>query len=217
MRIFDITRNEAAATHQALPAALISSYKRVVPAISSEKKHAQLVARAAEWLRFQYGCGIVLSEQYCASGEVPDVIGWKASCQSVLVECKVSRGDFLADASKPFRLHPEQGLGSKRLYMAPAGIIAPNEVPKHWGLLECKGQRVQMVVKPGKGDLRSPVGLMKEMGLLLASLRRVEVRIEPQTITEFLKWKNRMAQYNGGRLPEGISAREEEANSYLRL
>ncbi len=36
------------------------------------------------------------------------------------------------------------------------------------------------------------------MNLLLASLRRVEIRIEPQTITDFLKWKNRMQQYNGG-------------------
>jgi hypothetical protein len=55
------------------------------------------------------------------------------------------------------------------------------------------------------------------MNLLLASLRRVEVRIEPQTITEFLKWKNRMAEYNGGRLPEGIAAQEEESNTYLVL
>jgi hypothetical protein len=81
--------------------------------------------------------------------------------------------------------------------------------------LECKGREVQLLVKPGKVDFRSPVGLMKEMNLLLASLRRVEVRIEPQTITEFLKWKNRMAEYNGGRLPEGIAAPEEEPNSYL--
>ena len=178
-------------------------------------KHAQLVARAEEWLRYKYGCGIVLSEQYCATGEVPDVIGWKASCQSVLVECKVSRGDFLADANKACRLHSEEALGSKRLYLAPAGMIAPRELPKHWGLLECRGREVQLIVKPGKIDLRSQSGLMKEMNLLLASLRRVEVRIEPQTITEFLKWKNRMAEYNGGRLPAGIAAREEEANSYV--
>jgi hypothetical protein len=217
MRIFDITRNTAVATPQALPPALISSYNKIVAASSSEKKHAQLVARAADWLRHKYGCGIVLSEQYCATGEVPDVIGWKASCQSVLVECKVSRADFLADANKPFRLRPEEGLGSKRLYMAPAGMIAADKLPKHWGLLECRGREVQLAVKPTKVDLRSPVGFMKEMNLLLASLRRVEVRIEPQTITEFLKWKNRMADYNGGQLPEGISAHEEEPNSYLRL
>ena len=178
-------------------------------------RHAQLVARAEEWLRHKYGCGIVLTEQYCATGEVPDVIGWKASCQSVLVECKVSRGDFLADANKACRLHPEEALGSKRLYLAPAGIIAPQELPKHWGLLECRGREIALVVKPGRLDLRRPAGLMKEMNLLLASLRRVEVRIEPQTITEFLKWKNRMAEYNGGRLPEGIAAREEEPNSYI--
>jgi hypothetical protein len=180
-------------------------------------KHAQLVARAADWLRYSYKCGIVLSEQYCATGEVPDVIGWKASCQSVLVECKVSRGDFLADACKPFRLHPEEGLGSRRLYCAPAGMIATAELPKHWGLLECRGREVELLVKPGKIDLRSPVGFTKEMNLLLASLRRVEVRIEPQTITEFLKWKNRMAEYNGGRLPEGIAAREEEVNAYVAI
>ncbi len=71
------------------------------------------------------------------------------------------------------------------------------------------------MVKPGRVDLRTPIGLMREMNLLLASLRRVEVRIEPQTITDFLKWKNRMAEYNGGTLPRGIAAPEEENNSYL--
>ena len=188
-----------------------------MPKTSSQTKHAQLVARAAEWLRRKYGCGIILSEQYCATGEIPDVIGWKASCQSVLIECKVSRSDFLADASKSFRFCSQEGLGSKRLYMAPAGMIAPQELPKHWGLLESKGRDLQLVVKPGRVDLRSHIGLMKEMNLLLASLRRVEVRIEPQTITEFLKWKNRMADYNGGALPEGIVGREQERNSYLTL
>jgi hypothetical protein len=182
--------------------------------LSEKMKHAQLVARAVQWLRYKYGCVIVLSEQYCASGEVPDVIGWKASCQSVLVECKISRSDFLADAQKPFRLHPEDGLGSKRLYMAPAGIIAAEELPKHWGLLACQGKESQLVVKPGKSDLRTQAGFVKEMSLLLASLRRVEVRIEPQTITEFLKWKNRLAEYNGGRLPEGITTSEEELDHY---
>jgi hypothetical protein len=51
------------------------------------------------------------------------------------------------------------------------------------------------------------------MNLLLASLRRVEVRIEPQSITDFLKWKNRMLEYNRGTMPEGSSAAEE--NTFL--
>jgi len=53
------------------------------------------------------------------------------------------------------------------------------------------------------------------MNLLLASLRRVEVRIEPQSITDFLKWKNRMAEYNRGSLPEGIVSVSEEGNGFL--
>jgi hypothetical protein len=54
---------------------------------------------------------------------------------------------------------------------------------------------------------------MWEMNLLLASLRRVEVRIEPQTIADFLKWKNRLVEYNGGLLPEGVES--SETNLYL--
>ena len=53
------------------------------------------------------------------------------------------------------------------------------------------------------------------MNLLLASLRRVEVRIEPQSITDFLKWKNRMAEYNRGVLPEGLAPVQEEGNGFL--
>ncbi len=64
-------------------------------------------------------------------------------------------------------------------------------------------------------NLRTATGFRYEMNLLLASLRRVEVRIEPQTITDFLKWKNRMAEYNRGTLPEGLSAAEEEMNGFL--
>src|SRR5437870_1590459 len=70
--------------------------------------HAQLVQMAVNWLR-SYRCGVVLSEQACVSGEMPDAIGWKRGCHSVLVECKISRADFLADRSKAFR--QKRGLG----------------------------------------------------------------------------------------------------------
>jgi hypothetical protein len=180
-------------------------------------QHAVLVRKVVEWLRRNYRCGIILSEQYCATGEVPDAIGWKGQCRSVVVECKVSRADFLADARKEFRLHPELGLGSERLYMAPAGVISPNELPPSWGLLEYSRKVVRLVVKPPRRDLRTPAGMMKEMNLLLASLRRVEVRIEPQSITDFLKWKNRMVEYNGGSLPEGLVSEAAEGNPHLTL
>jgi hypothetical protein len=88
-------------------------------------------------------------------------------------------------------------------------------LPAAWGLIECTRKDVELVVKPKRRDQRTTVGMMKEMNLLLASLRRVEVRIEPQTITDFLKWKNRMIEYNGGVIPAGISPAESEQNSHL--
>ncbi len=175
--------------------------------------HENLVAKAVIWLR-RYGCGVVLSEQSCASGETPDAIGWKRGSHSVIVECKVSRADFFIDQEKPFRRKPGKGMGCERFYLTPAGMLRPEELPAGWGLLELRGRSVEVVCASSK-KLRSSVGFRHEMNLLLASLRRVEVRIEPQSITDFLKWKNRMAEYNRGSLPEGILAAGEEANCFL--
>jgi hypothetical protein len=175
--------------------------------------HAKLVSMAVSWLR-RYRCGVVLSEQACVSGEMPDAIGWKKSCHSVLVESKISRGDFLADRDKPFRLKPEIGVGCERYYLVPRGLIRSEELPAGWGLLEACGREIERA-KPSGKNLRSNIGFGYEMNLFLASLRRVEVRIEPQSITDFLKWKNRLAEYNRGSLPEGIVAQDEEANGFL--
>ncbi len=168
---------------------------------------------AVAWLR-RYRCGVVLSEQACVSGEMPDAIGWKKACHSVLVECKVSRADFLADHEKPFRQKPETGVGCERYYLAPKGMIRIEELPGGWGLLEVCGREIEKARSSAK-SLRTAIGFGYEMNLLLASLRRVEVRIEPQSITDFLKWKNRMAEYNRGTLPDGIVAAEQEANLFL--
>jgi len=176
--------------------------------------HAQLVEKAVRWLR-AYRCGVVLSEQACASGEMPDAIGWKRACHSVLVECKVTRADFLADRAKPFRQKPEKGVGRERFYLTPPGLIKTEELPAGWGLLECRRGGIEMRQASAK-NLRTAAGFRYEMNLLLASLRRVEVRIEPRSITDFLKWKNRMVEYNGGTLPEGVATAEEESNVFLR-
>ena len=201
-----IPANQKRETGQLLPIPRVFRYK-------TPMTHAQLVEISVKWLR-SYRCGVVLSEQACASGEMPDAIGWKRASHSVVIECKVSRADFLADREKPFRCKPEIGLGCERFYMAPAGLLRPEELPAGWGLLEYHNRMVKMVRESAK-DLRKAAGFRYEMNLLLASVRRVEVRIEPQTITEFLKWKNRMADYNGGVLPEGVASAEEESNFFL--
>src|SRR6266481_9209834 len=113
---------------QSLPSRTATAYRYTMT-------HSQLVEKAVEWLR-GYRCGVVLSEQACVSGEMPDAIGWKKACNSVLVECKVSRADFLADREKPFRQKPENGVGCERYYPAARGLIRVEELPNGWGLLE---------------------------------------------------------------------------------
>ena len=83
-----------------------------------------------------------------------------------------------------------------------------------WGLLEVFGREIERIKASAK-NLRSEIGFRHEMNLLLVSLRRVEIRIEPESITDFLKWKNRMAEYNRGTLPEGLVAEHEEGNGFL--
>ena len=175
--------------------------------------HAVLVQKAIAWLR-SYRCGVVLSEQACASREMPDAIGWKRACHSVLVECKVSRADFFADQEKPWRRKPQTGMGCERFYLTTPGLLQVDELPSGWGLLELRARKIELLHTSAQ-NLRTASGFRNEMNLLLASLRRVEIRIEPQTITEFLKWKNRMAEYNQGAMPQGILPAEDEQNVFL--
>jgi hypothetical protein len=175
--------------------------------------HVQLVEHAVAWL-LAYRCGVVLSEQACISGEMPDAIGWKRACHSVLVECKISRSDFLADRDKPFRQKSDLGLGCERFYLTPPNLLQLKDLPPGWGLLEVRRRKVE-TIRRSERKLRTAAGQASEMNLLLASLRRVEIRIEPQTITDFLKWKNRMQHYNGGIVPAGMEPLQEERNYFL--
>lgn len=109
--------------------------------------HNDLCLVAAKWLKRANsnggpGCHIAVTE--CRSGwtgEIPDAIGFRAAGfddGSVVVECKTTRADFLADRKKAHR--SEGGLGNWRYFMAPAGLIKPDELPAGWGLLEVNGR-----------------------------------------------------------------------------
>lgn len=97
-----------------------------------EYSHDKLVKRAIKWLWSQ-GCAVVISEMASSSQE-PDAIGWHPT-YSILIECKASRSDFLSDKHKPHHINKIY-MGDKRYYLAPKGMIHPNELPEGWGLLE---------------------------------------------------------------------------------
>lgn len=115
--------------------------------------HADLCALAVKWLRRPEskdgpGCNVAVSECSAAdNGEIPDAIGFRSvgtEQHSVLVEVKVSRADFLADARKPHRLTPALGLGRFRYFLAPQGLISVDELPASWGLIEVVGRTLKV-------------------------------------------------------------------------
>lgn len=107
--------------------------------------HNMLCELGEKWLRRQ-GCRVVLRDPFKAAvytGECPDVIGWRDG-HSILIECKVSRSDFLADKKKKFRAEPAIGMGDARLFLAPPGVIRTDDLPDGWGLLIAEGDRVRI-------------------------------------------------------------------------
>lgn len=129
---------------------------------ADKKTHDELARLAVKWLKLPQsrggpGCQVAFSEARNGvnAGEIPDAIGYRAGVWdegTTLVEVKVSRADFLADAKKPHRLDPASGIGRYRYYLAPEGLIKPEELPERWGLIEVTN----------KGRLRAVTGRVKE-------------------------------------------------------
>lgn len=129
--------------------------------------HDHLVERARIWLIRKMRCPVVVTEMKGGSEEA-DAIGWR-SWNPILIECKASRSDFLADRKKIFRRNPYMGMGRTRYFMAPKGMIKPEELPDKWGLIEVDGTKYSVSVEP---ELFQEYNRNREVGLLLSALQR---------------------------------------------
>lgn len=105
--------------------------------------HDDLTGIALRWLKRPDsakgpGCQLALAEVGgLFGGERCDAFGyrWGAGGGSIVVEAKVIRSDFLADAKKPHRNGEVLGMGDYRYYICPEGLIKINDLPDRWGLL----------------------------------------------------------------------------------
>lgn len=138
--------------------------------------HAELVRRAERWLRNVCRCGVVLCESQARTGETPDAIGWtNRGGRSVLVECKISRADFLADKQKPFRREGcVDAMGCNRYYLTLPGIIKHGEAMPLWGLLELTGSGIKCRWKSGEFHPTS-AGREAEMSMLWTEVRLIQL------------------------------------------
>jgi hypothetical protein len=111
--------------------------------------HDFLVQKGAKWLskeasNVRYRSQYVVTEfSSQGSKEIPDIFGLRPSGH-VMIEVKVSRGDFKADVLKEGRDQRKLQLGNFRFYLVPEGMIKGGEIPITWGLLEWTGDRVKL-------------------------------------------------------------------------
>lgn len=148
--------------------------------------HKELCKLAVGWLkrpssRGGHGCKVAIDECCTGwSGEVPDALGYRYSGAindpadgTVLVECKVSRSDFLADRNKPHR--QTGGVGNWRYFMAPEGIIRVDELPEKWGLVEVNA----------RGHMKLRHGVFIDTNYHLQRERLAAMRHDSETVREF--------------------------------
>lgn len=82
-------------------------------------------------------------------GEQPDCLGIDNAGFTILIEAKVSRSDFKADQKKPWR-KDGNGIGKRRVYVTPVGLLEPKEIPYGWELWEIQDNK-RKTIKIVKG------------------------------------------------------------------
>lgn len=142
--------------------------------------HNDLVNIAEKWLLQR--CGFAFKELSTDAFEIPDVIGFK-STHTILIECKVSRNDFLNDYKKIFRLSSYLGVGTFRYFMCPKDLIKVEELPNKWGLLYVndKAQVRQRVGPKGNTTYKNKEwifnkNIINEQRLMYSALRRLQLQ-----------------------------------------
>src|ERR1035437_6140134 len=144
------------------------------------------------WLSRQ--CSVVLYEFATAADENPDVIGWAPGADSVVIECKLTRSDFLRDATKAVRRNPRAGMGRRRYYLCPPEVIQVKDLPPKWGLLWAITGQV-IVKREARGHPER--NLVAEVRFLSSMLRRAQIRIGTRPLSDWLRGENRFEAKRG--------------------
>ncbi len=173
-------------------------------------QHSTLVAMGVRWLSRQ--CSVVLYEFATPADENPNVIGWAPGADSILLECKLSRSDFLKDATKTVRRNPSAGMGHRRYYLCPPDLIQVKDLPPKWGLLWATTGQV-IVKREARGHRER--NLPAEVQFLTSMLRRAQIRIGSRPLSEWLRGENRLEAKRG--IPPTRDRQNRKAGSTIRL
>lgn len=154
--------------------------------------HAALVDLSCAWLlrgvpttticsvdgkpsMMKYRYAYVFSEFVASALERPDVIGWYYG-MSMVVECKRTRADFLADRGKPHMFDATSGMGRRRYYVVPEGLVTVDEVPAWCGLAYAKGRTIVTVKEAPLREI-SQGAAIEECSILTSAIRRHRLKV----------------------------------------
>lgn len=135
--------------------------------------HAGLARLGAKWLKGKRRALVTLIEPHSGREptEIPDVLGFASDpgsghWMSMMIECKASRSDFLADLRKT-----KARTGELRWYLCPEGMLDIPDMPPGWGLLWESGGRIEERLAPQRAQ-ESVGTLLSERDIAVAMLRR---------------------------------------------
>lgn len=168
--------------------------------------HETLCEIGERWLRTRMNCWVVIAAtQKRGKGEEPDRLGFSRTMNcSVLIEAKASPEDFTADQRKPWRQDPQYGMGRRRVYIAPMGMIHFSNLPQGWLLLEVNdfGEIVKEIDGKAFGFVQHINAKSAEIRLLVHEIERLQyltaepsVRRPQQTRPGECAWLAQVAEY----------------------
>lgn len=161
-----------------------------------------------------------------ATKEHPDVFALHSSGETIILEAKASRSDFLADKKKSFRAEPDQGMGDFRYYICPKDVVKEEDLKgTQWGLIwvspggQCTVKRGHCLNKnihqrvDNERRWRCKKNTDAENKLILSLLIRIGFNVDISALVEVIKSE---AKYNSGLMnakdPELVYKRIERAN-----
>lgn len=157
--------------------------------LKNHMTHADLCLAACRWLkRHAYAKHAFAEFQSMSLSEFPDAIGFPAGAfrGPTVIEVKVSAEDFKRDRHKGWRYREmagighSHGMGARRFYLVPEGMIQVADVPDDHGLLyaSVRHGKIHVPKKPiREAPLRASRDVASEISILCTALDRWKLGI----------------------------------------
>jgi hypothetical protein len=171
--------------------------------------HDLLVVEAAAQLR-RAGCVVVLTETSTPQSlEAPDAMGWLYGGECLVIECKASRSDLLADRQKLARLNGA-GMGAMRWYLTASDVVVDPEadLAPDWGWMLYTCGRVVEKRQPQ----RLPSNMVSERHHLISACRHLAAARAGLVTCRAYKWGNAGRASVGAEVSD-VQADEQKAET----